>query len=67
MIKLELQKRILTSIMLLFLLTLMILYDYILIISLIIITIITWIEFYSLISKIFTKQKIKDKFFRFFF
>jgi phosphatidate cytidylyltransferase len=35
------------------------------IISLIIIAIISWIEFYALISKIFKKDILKDKFFRF--
>ena len=35
------------------------------IISLIIIAIISWIEFYALISKIFKKKFLKDKFFRF--
>jgi len=42
-------------------------YIYILIISLIIIGIITWIEFYSLISKIFRNKNLKDKILRFFF
>ena len=42
-------------------------YNYILIISLIIIGIITWIEFYSLISKIFRNKNLKDKILRFFF
>ena len=49
---LELKKRIITSFLLLFLLYSMINYSYILIISLIIISIITWIEFNSLIYKI---------------
>ena len=57
---LELKKRIITSILLLFLLYLMINYSYILIISLIIISIITWIEFNSLIYKIFKKNKKKN-------
>ena len=50
---LELKKRIVTSILLLFLLYLMINYSYILIISLIIISVVTWIEFNSLIYKVF--------------
>ena len=57
---LELKKRILTSVLLLFLLYSMINYSYILIISLIIISIITWIEFNSLIYKIFKKNKKKN-------
>ena len=54
---LELKKRIVTSILLLFLLYLMINYSYILIISLIIISVVTWIEFNSLIYKVFKKKK----------
>ena len=64
---LELKKRIITSIFLIILLVLMFSYIYILIISLIIIGIITWIEFYSLISKIFRNKNLKDKILRFFF
>jgi len=37
------------------------------IVSLIIIAIISWIEFYALLSKIFKKNIIKDRFFRFFY
>jgi phosphatidate cytidylyltransferase len=37
------------------------------IVSLIIITIISWIEFYALISKIIKKNCLKDKFLRFFY
>jgi len=55
---LELKKRIITSIVLLSLLFLMYLYSYLLIISIIIITLISWIEFYGLISKIFSTEKI---------
>lgn len=55
---LELKKRIVTSILLLFLLYLMINYSYILIISLIIISVVTWIEFNSLIYKVFKKNLI---------
>ena len=64
---LELKQRIITSIFLIILLVLMFSYIYILIISLIIIGIITWIEFYSLISKIFRNKNLKDKILRFFF
>ena len=63
--KLELKKRIITSVFLIFLLTAMYFYSFILIISLIVIAMITWIEFYALISKILIKKSIKDKFFRF--
>lgn len=59
---LELKKRIVTSILLLFLLYLMINYSYILIISLIIISVITWIEFNSLIYKVFKKKNLIIKF-----
>jgi phosphatidate cytidylyltransferase len=63
----ELKKRIFTSIILITLLSLMYLYAFILIISLIVIAIIVWIEFYALISKILKKNTIKDKFLRFFY
>ena len=56
---LELKKRIITSLILLSLLTLMFFYSFILIISLIIIAIIAWIEFYNLISKIFKKKLLR--------
>ena len=61
----NIKKRILTSILLIALLIGMFFYSYIMIISLIIIAIISWIEFYALISKIFKKNVLKDKFFRF--
>ena len=61
------KKRILTSIFLLSLLTGMFFYSYIMIISLIIIAIISWIEFYALISKIIKKNILKDRLFRFFY
>jgi phosphatidate cytidylyltransferase len=64
---LELKKRIVTSILLLFLLYLMINYSYILIISLIIISVVTWIEFNSLIYKIFKKNKKKNLIIKFLF
>ena len=64
---LELKKRIVTSILLLFLLYLMINYSYILIISLIIISVVTWIEFNSLIYKVIKKNKKKDLIIKFLF
>ena len=54
----ELKKRIFTSLILLTLLVFMYYYNYILIVSLIIISLISWIEFYGLISKIFISNKI---------
>jgi phosphatidate cytidylyltransferase len=63
----NIKKRILTSIPLISLLIGMFYYSYIMIISLIIIAIISWIEFYALISKILKKNILKDKFFRFFY
>ncbi|MDB4189568.1 phosphatidate cytidylyltransferase [Candidatus Pelagibacter sp.] len=61
----NIKKRILTSILLISLLIGMFFYSYIMIVSLIIITIISWIEFYALISKILKKNILKDRFFRF--
>ena len=63
----NLKKRIVTSIFLISLLTGMFFYSYIMIISLIIIAMISWIEFYALISKILKKNILKDRFFRFFY
>ena len=63
----ELKKRIFTSIILMSLLTAMYFFSFIMIISLLIITVIVWIEFYALISKILPNDKFKDKFFRFFY
>jgi len=63
----NLKKRILTSIFLISLLIGMFFYSYIMIVSLIIIVIISWIEFYALISKILKQDILKDKFFRFFY
>ena len=63
----ELKKRIFTSVILISLLSLMYFYTFILIISLIIIAIIVWIEFYALISKIFKKNTRKNNFLRFFY
>jgi phosphatidate cytidylyltransferase len=45
----------------------MYLYAFIMIISLIVISVIIWIEFYSLISKILKNKSIKNKFLRFFY
>ncbi len=56
----ELKKRIFTSLCLIILLGLVFFYSYILIISLIIITIISWIEFQGLIIKIFRKKRYKS-------
>jgi len=62
----NIKKRIVTSIFLISLLILMFFYSYIMIISVIIISIIAWIEFYALISKIFKRNKTKDEILRFF-
>jgi len=59
------KKRILTSILLISLLIGMFYYSYIMIVSLIVIAMISWIEFYALISKILKKDNLKDRFFRF--
>ena len=64
---LNLKKRIGTSIILIILLIGMFLFSYIMIVSLIIIALISWIEFYALISKIIKKNLLIDKFFRFFY
>ena len=61
----ELKKRIFTSIILIALLATMYLYSFIMFISLIIIGMIVWIEFYALISKIIPNNSVKDKFLRF--
>ena len=61
----ELQRRIITSFFLLSLLVLMFSYTYILIISLIVICIISWIEFYALISKIYKKKNRSNIILRF--
>ena len=63
--KSNIKKRILTSVILFSLLIGMFYYSYIMIVSLIIIAIISWIEFYALISKILKKNILKDRFFRF--
>lgn len=61
----NLKKRIVTSIFLISLLIGMFFYSYIMIVSLIITAIISWIEFYALISKILKKNILKDRFFKF--
>ena len=63
----NLKKRIITSLFLISLLIGMFFYSYIMIVSLIIIAIISWIEFYALISKIIKKNRLSHKFFRFFY
>ena len=62
---LELKKRLITSILLLTLLFMMFLYPFILIISSILIGLISWVEFYGLVSKIFKKNDNKSKVLRF--
>tara|TARA_B110000444_G_scaffold67396_1_gene63385 strand:- start:236 stop:898 length:663 start_codon:yes stop_codon:yes gene_type:complete len=61
----ELKRRIITSLLLFSLLLFMNFYTFVMIASLLVISIIVWIEFYALISKIFRKNKFKDKFLRF--
>ena len=61
------KKRVATSIFLILLLIGMFFYTYIMIISLIVIALISWIEFYALISKIITKNRMREKFLRFFY
>ena len=62
---LELKKRITTSILLLALLFLMFSYSLVMIISSIIIGLISWFEFYALISKIVKKNDIQSQLLRF--
>ena len=64
---LEMQRRIITSIFLLSLLILMFFFTYIQIISVIVLAIISWIEFYALITKIFLKNTFKHKILLFFY
>ena len=63
--KTELKKRMITSLFLISLLIAMYFHSFIMISSLIVIAIITWIEFYAIISKILIKDSVHDKFFRF--
>ena len=60
----ELVKRIITSFFLVLLLSLAFFYSYILIVFLIIISIISWFEFNSLILKIYEKNKLGSNFFK---
>jgi phosphatidate cytidylyltransferase len=61
----EIKKRIITSILLILMLLAMHRYAFIMIIATIVIATIVWIEFYALISKIFSKKKKKEKLLRF--
>ena len=61
-----LKTRLITSILLIFILYLSFNYSYILIISLILISLISWIEFQNLISKIFKKKSLKSNFLKLF-
>ena len=58
---LDLSKRIFTSIVLILLLILTFIYTYVLIILLIITSIIAWIEFNTLITRIFNEDNLKNK------
>ena len=60
----DLSKRLITSIFLIFLLGLSFNYSYILIISLILVSFISWIEFQGLMAKIFRKKNFKINFFK---
>ena len=60
----DLSKRLITSIFLIFLLVLSFNYSYILIISLILVSFISWIEFQGLIARIFRKKNFKINFFK---
>jgi phosphatidate cytidylyltransferase len=61
----ELKKRIITSLILLLLLFFMFNHAFIFLISLIIMAVIAWVEFYALIVKVFKKKNKKEKIFRF--
>lgn len=63
----NLLNRIITSIILIFLLVLSFNYTYILIISLTLVSLISWIEFKGLIAKIFKKNSLKVNINKFFF
>ena len=62
----NIKKRIITSMFLISLLASMFFYSYIMIISVIIMSVIAWIEFYALVSKIFQKNDTKDNILKFF-
>jgi phosphatidate cytidylyltransferase len=61
----ELKNRIITSIFLVGLLIIAFSYSYILLISLIVVSLISWIEFSALISKIFIKKSYENLFIKF--
>ena len=61
----ESKKRIFTSVILLSLLTAMYFYSFIMIGTVLIMTIIIWIEFYALISKIIRGNRYQDQFFKY--
>ena len=63
----EIKKRTITSVLLLSLLIAMFLYSFIMIISLLIISVIAWIEFNGLISKIIQEDNFKKKIVKFIF
>ena len=63
----DLKKRIITSIFLLSLFGFMFYYSFVLIIGLIIISVISWIEFYGIISKIFLMNNFKNKILKLFY
>ena len=63
----EINKRVFTSIVLLSILYLSFVFEYVLLITLIIISVIIWVEFKSLIDKIFIKNKSKDNLIKFLF
>ena len=65
--KIELRKRIVTSLFLLSLLALMYLYTYVLITAIIISAVISWIEFFEIISKIYKKKIFLDRLFKILF
>ena len=60
----DLSNRLFTSITLIFLLALSFSYSYILIVSLILVSFISWIEFQGLISRIFKKKSLKINFYK---
>ena len=65
--KIELRKRIVTSLFLLSLLALMYLYTYVLVTAIIISAVISWIEFFEMISKIYKKKIFLDRLFKILF
>ena len=65
--KIELRKRIVTSLFLLSLLALMYLYTYVLVTAIIISAVISWIEFFEIISKIYKKKIFLDRLFKILF